>query len=130
MELHYHHEMDNAPVSGHKDRSNSFVTSFNSQLQATFQNRRNRYDSIDVLLTSWEDDHALDTDIENLRFQFTNTFCSTVEWFKIPREDSGEALRHKVEEIGEDFERDSHLFIFYYGGGAGLEARKDPIWRP
>ncbi len=83
-----------------------------------------------MLLTSWEDDHALDTDIESLRFQFTNTFCSKVEWFKIPREDSGEALRHKVEEIGKDFESDSHLFIFYYGGGAGLEARKHPIWKP
>jgi len=130
MELHHLNDIDNMSLNGNKNRLNSFVTSFNSQLQATFQNRRNRYDSIDVLLTSWDHDHALDADIESLKSQFTDTFCSKVDWFKIPREDSEEALRRKVDEIGDDFENDSHLLIFYYGGGAGLEARKDPIWRP
>lgn len=129
MELHTLHDIDDMSLNVSKNRSSSFVTSFNSQLQATFQNRRNRHGSIDVLLTSWEDDRALDIDIESLESQLTGNFCSKVDWFKIPKEDSEEALRCKVEEIGED-ENDSNLLIFYYGGGARLEARKDPIWKP
>lgn len=117
-------------VNSAKGKSEEFASSFNTQLQHIFQNRPSRYNSIKVVLATWDVDQRLDADVNALQSQLSDSFYSDINWYKIPQNRPEYDLGKKLTDVLRTLQNEQNLFIFYYGGGPGLDGKKKPVLRP
>jgi hypothetical protein len=94
-----------------------------------FPNRQAIYNRVHALLISWgqNDDLGTETEVDELKRLFEETYNFTVEKYVIPAELSEDQLEEKCMEVRRDHTGARDLLIVYYGGHGLLKGNKS-IW--
>jgi hypothetical protein len=103
----------------------------NAAVQAVWAKRHEiRYSKAYVLLLSWEDDDlGVQTEIDELRKVFNETYHFEVQEYKIPSTKPSRNVNTRVREFL-DLESKDTLLIVYYAGHAkrGQQSNEASIW--
>ena len=94
-----------------------------------FPNRQATYNRVHALLISWgqNDDLGTETEVEELKNLFENSYNFTAEKYIIPAASSEDRLEEKCIEVRRDHAGARDLLIVYYGGHGIFKGNKS-IW--
>jgi len=123
---------DSSFVEEHIPTIERFAEDLQAAINAAWPTRnKTRYNKVNVLLLSWEDDNlGVEQEISRLGHVFSNLYRFDVQDFKIPRKTPGRATISRLSTFLLEVDGRDGLLILYYAGHARLshQTNEPPIW--
>ncbi|KAL6715140.1 hypothetical protein ACLMJK_007403 [Lecanora helva] len=108
----------------------AFGTTLDNIATAAFpRDGRSRYNTVHVLLLSWQDDSkACTKETLDLECVFRQSYGYNTELWVIPNEHSFNALRRKFNDLLNEFDQEESLLIVYYSGHGFIDKDSRCVW--